>query len=127
MKTKFLLIAISCITLLSFTSCQTDEMEKGGTGGGGTLPDVNIKSASQKNPSISISYEKDLKIVFGENIGIVNINITNQVDKIIYNEEVKTASNFVEINTLDLPSGTYSVQIKGQDGKLIQNNSFVIH
>lgn len=127
MKTKFLLMVISCITLLSFTSCQKDEMEKGGTGGGGTLPEANTKNTSSKSPSISISNERNLTIIFEENIGIVNINITNQVDKIIYDEDVKTSSDFVEINTLDLPSGAYSVQIKRQDGEPIQNNSFVIH
>lgn len=40
MKTKFLLIAISCTTLL-FTSCEKDEMGDGGLGGGGGMQDQN--------------------------------------------------------------------------------------
>lgn len=40
MKTKFLLIAISCTTLL-FTSCEKEEMGDGGLGGGGGMQDQN--------------------------------------------------------------------------------------
>lgn len=45
MKTKFLLMAVSCIALLSFTSCEKEEMGVGGTGGG-TGNDTSIGYSS---------------------------------------------------------------------------------
>lgn len=49
MKIKFLLIAISCITLLLFTSCEKEEMGIGGTTGGG-MQDANTISKSIVTP-----------------------------------------------------------------------------
>ncbi|QIK54175.1 hypothetical protein G7050_07120 [Dysgonomonas sp. HDW5A] len=51
MKTKFLLIAISCTTLL-FTSCEKDEMGVGGGTGGG-MQDANSIVKSTPTPSNS--------------------------------------------------------------------------
>lgn len=52
MKTKFLLIAISCTTLL-FTSCEKEEMGDGGLGGGGGMQDANSIVKSTPVPSNS--------------------------------------------------------------------------
>ena len=52
MKTKFLLIAISCTTLL-FTSCEKYEMGDGGLGGGGGMQDQNTIVRSTLTPSNS--------------------------------------------------------------------------
>ena len=52
MKTKFLLIAISCTTLL-FTSCEKDEMGVGGSTGGGGMQDANTIVRSTSTPSNS--------------------------------------------------------------------------
>lgn len=49
---KTLLITISTITLLLFTSCE-DEMGRGGTGGGGMQDAVSMER------SASVSIEKD--------------------------------------------------------------------
>ena len=49
MKTKFLLIAISCTTLL-FTSCEKEEMGVGGGTGGG-MQDANSIVKSTPAPS----------------------------------------------------------------------------
>ena len=51
MKTKFLLIAISCTTLL-FTSCEKDEMGIG-EGAGGGMQDANTIVRSTSTPSNS--------------------------------------------------------------------------
>lgn len=47
---KFLLIAISFIALLSFTSCEKDEMGDGGLGGGGGMQDKNTITRSTPAP-----------------------------------------------------------------------------
>ena len=52
MKTKFLLIAISCMTLL-FTSCEKEEMGVGGSTGGGGMQDANSIVKSTPAPSNS--------------------------------------------------------------------------
>ncbi|QIK54258.1 hypothetical protein G7051_07865 [Dysgonomonas sp. HDW5B] len=48
---KTLLFIISCITLLSLTSCEKDDMDRTGTGGGGK-EDANTitKSATNTTP-----------------------------------------------------------------------------
>lgn len=46
---KTLLIAISAIFLLLFTSCEKEEMTIGGTGGGG-MQDANTISKSSSTP-----------------------------------------------------------------------------
>lgn len=51
MKTKFLLFAISCTTLL-FTSCEKEEMGVGGGTGGG-MQDANTIVRSTSTPSNS--------------------------------------------------------------------------
>lgn len=57
---KTLLIVISTLTLLLFSSCE-DEMGKGGTSGGGELPGAE-KSASVKELNISDqSIKSDLR------------------------------------------------------------------
>ena len=55
---KFLLIAISCITLLSFTSCEKDEMDRTGTTGGG-MQDANTitKSTMEENKTIFLEVD----------------------------------------------------------------------
>lgn len=54
MKTKLLLIAISIITLLFFSSCDKDEMDKAGGAGGGELPSAE-KIVSVNDPIIAES------------------------------------------------------------------------
>lgn len=50
MKTKFLLIAISCIALLSFISCEK-ELDRDITGGGGK-EDANITAKFPTKPTL---------------------------------------------------------------------------
>lgn len=45
---KTLLFTISCITLLSLTSCE-DDMDRTGTGGGGGMQDANTITKSSTN------------------------------------------------------------------------------
>nr|WP_297169590.1 hypothetical protein [uncultured Dysgonomonas sp.] len=52
MKTKFLLMTVSCIALLSLTSCEKDEMGDGGLGGGGK-EDANTISKSLTKPTLN--------------------------------------------------------------------------
>lgn len=58
MKTKILLITISCIALL-LTSCERDEMGNGGTGGGGKDQEVNAFTNSLDTLASSLN-EKEI-------------------------------------------------------------------
>lgn len=48
---KTLLFIISCITLLSLTSCEKDDMDRTGTGGGGGMQDANTITKSSTDPT----------------------------------------------------------------------------
>lgn len=60
---KTLLIAISTIFLLLFTSCEKEEMDKGLTGGGGGMENSITYSDSmgyQNNDNLEIEYPDSL-------------------------------------------------------------------
>jgi hypothetical protein len=61
MKIKTLLIAAISITTFLFTSCERDEMDKGGQTGGGELPGADMKVVIKDIDHINESTE-DVKI-----------------------------------------------------------------
>ncbi len=116
MKTKLLLIAISSISLL-LTSCDKDEMEKGGTSGGGMNGDAMTIS------SIPIIRSSNLNAGWG----IVNVNVTDSKGELVFYKLVDTSLEISPtINGTQLPKGVYSIEISTQDGKTVQNDSFTV-
>ncbi|WP_165043793.1 hypothetical protein [Dysgonomonas sp. ZJ709] len=112
MKTKSLLIAVSFIALL-FTSCSTDEMDKGiGAGDDGMLrSSIQILRSCEKNADI----------------GVVDVRITSENNNIIFERNIDVSLEpSLNMNTSSLPRGIYYIDILGPDGKTIQQDGFVI-
>lgn len=115
MKITSLLIIISCIALL-FTSCEKDEMDKTGNAGGGM--DNSVQSTSM---SVLRSLESNV------DFGLVRVNVTNINGEVVFYRNVDTSlDENTSIDTSDLPSGVYYIDIVGEDGKLIEHDSFII-
>ena len=116
MKIKTILIGLGCIALLSFTSCE-DEMGKGGTETGGMSNEVyGIASIP-----ILRSLEQNI------DLGTVSVRVTNTRGEIVLTENLDTSLAISpSINTRELPSGIYYIDISAQDGKTIQRDSFTV-
>ncbi len=113
MKTKNLLLAISFIALL-FTSCEKDVMDKGGTENGGM-------SFSNSKINVLKSLEQNT------DFGIVNIDIINNKGEVIFQRRLDTSfETSLSINTSELSSGIYYIDIFTQNGKVIAQDGFVI-
>ena len=113
MKTKNLLLIISFMVLL-FTSCQKDEMGKGGTESGGM-------SFSNSKINVLKSLEQNI------NWGIVHVDIINNEGEVIFQKSLDTSfETNLSINTSEFSTGIYYIDIFTQDGKIITQDGFVI-
>jgi len=117
MKVKvFLLTLLIAATSLTVISKEGDPRKGGG-----------VKVQQLIIPVFTFIEDTDVYVFFNKDIGVVDINIKNEYSNIVYSKTVNTETEQeLMINISNLPAGTYTFTVEGNENQVYTYELFTL-